>query len=64
VTPYDATEPLVICNACGCRHEARAHMDADAMDREADRAVARRDALGAAIWRARASSTRNGRIVR
>lgn len=56
-------QPLT-CRACGVIHEAGAHHDADAMDREAERAVARGDGLAASIWRARAGMTRAGLVVR
>lgn len=51
------------CRDCGTTHEPAAHHDPEAMDREAARRVEAGDALGAAIWRARAACTRAGRIV-
>jgi hypothetical protein len=52
------------CRTCGVVHEAAAHHDADAMDREADRATKSGDGLAASIWRARAGMTRAGLVVR
>lgn len=52
------------CRDCGTDHEPTAHASAEAMDREARRRLEAGDALGAAIWRARAACTRNGKIVK
>ena len=38
-------------------------MTAEECDAEAARCVARGDALGAVIWRARAACTRNGKVL-
>lgn len=62
------TSPLQVtwrthCAACGRVHEPAAHHDPEAMDREAARALEAGDWLGAAIWRARAASTRGGKIM-
>lgn len=51
------------CRDCGTDHEPAAHRSADAMEREAARRTADGDALGAAIWRARAACTRAGHVV-
>ncbi len=52
------------CTACGTRHDVLAHHDPDAMDREARAAEGRGDVVNAAVWRARASSTRAGNVLR
>jgi len=51
------------CRDCGTTHDPAAHASPAAMDREAARRVEAGDALGAAIWRARAACTRAGKII-
>lgn len=52
------------CPDCGTIHSPGAHSSPDAMEAEAARATERGDGLAAAIWRARAASWRNGKILR